>query len=74
MPCLNFYREIYNLSAWEPVEGQNGPTLETGDYVVFDNAGSVSSDRLKQVFLVPNPIARNAVVLVGRAWSPRAGL
>ncbi len=42
IPCLNFYREMYQASAWEPVDGQNGETKLTGDYVVFDAASAQS--------------------------------
>jgi 4-amino-4-deoxy-L-arabinose transferase-like glycosyltransferase len=54
VPCLNFYREMYRLAAWQAIEGVNGDvTLESGDYVVFDNsaAASMPQGRLKPVLV-----------------------
>jgi hypothetical protein len=54
MPCLNFYREMYGLNNWDPIDGQNGPTKVTGDFVVLDKDSAVllaPSSSLSTVFV-----------------------
>jgi len=54
VPCLNFYRDMYHLNGWEPLEGQNGNhTLASGDYVVFDPGASkpMSCELFTAVFI-----------------------
>jgi len=33
---LNFYRKMYSITAWKPVEGRFAPLDTSGDYVVID--------------------------------------
>ncbi|HEY1754656.1 MAG TPA: glycosyltransferase family 39 protein [Bryobacteraceae bacterium] len=52
--CLNFYREMYRLTEWAPVESPNGDTtLVSGDYVVFDGASAASMphERFTSIFV-----------------------